>query len=313
MTAIELGVFAALAAGPADLETLRRSLGLHPRAAEDFLDALVALKLLERSGAVYSNAEPSDRFLDPAKGEYVGLTLEMANARLYGLSAAMTAVVTNGRHCDAAMHDARTVGQLVAEPERLRGFLDAMVRIGAGLAQAIAKTFPWSKHRTFVDVGSAQGVASAAVVESHPHLLGIGFDLAPMQSSFEAFVAARGLSRSLRFQAGDALRDALPRTDVVLIGHLLHELAIAQKKMLVRKAFGSLPSGGALIVFDAMIDDDRRENAFALLLSLNTMIQTTDGACYTASECQSWMREAGFSITYASLLVGTDTIVVGIK
>ena len=77
LSAVEMGVFSALASGPADLEALRKRIGLHPRAARDFLDALVALKMLEREGGVYRNSAETDTFLDKAKPSYIGGVLEM--------------------------------------------------------------------------------------------------------------------------------------------------------------------------------------------------------------------------------------------
>src|ERR1700741_5460668 len=84
LSAIERGLFTKLGKGPADLATLSQGLDLHDRAARDFLDALVALKLLEREGRRYSNTAETDMFLDKAKPSYIGGLLEMANARLYG-------------------------------------------------------------------------------------------------------------------------------------------------------------------------------------------------------------------------------------
>ena len=84
LSAVELGLFTELAKGSADLKPLSQRLGLHDRAARDFLDALVALKLLERQDGSYSNTAETDMFLDRGKPSYVGGLLEMANARLYG-------------------------------------------------------------------------------------------------------------------------------------------------------------------------------------------------------------------------------------
>src|SRR5205807_9366065 len=82
LSAVELGLFTELARGPADLVTLSRGLGLHDRAGRDFLDALVALKMLDREEGLYGNTPETDHFLDRAKPSYVGGLLEMANARL---------------------------------------------------------------------------------------------------------------------------------------------------------------------------------------------------------------------------------------
>jgi len=84
LSAVELGLFTELAKGATDAETLRTRLRLHPRAARDFFDALVALGMLERQDGRYRNTAASGAFLDRAKASYVGGLLEMANARLYG-------------------------------------------------------------------------------------------------------------------------------------------------------------------------------------------------------------------------------------
>jgi hypothetical protein len=79
------------------------------------------------------------------------------------------------------------------------------------------------------------------------------------------------------------------------------------------KAYAALPAGGAVIVYDAIIDDDRRENAFGLLMSLHMLIETEGGFDYTGADCRSWMRKVGFSETYVEHLSGPDSMVVGIK
>ena len=97
------------------------------------------------------------------------------------------------------------------------------------------------------------------------------------------------------------------------MGHILHDWDLDEKQLLLRKAYEALPDGGALIVYDAIIDDDRRQNAFGLLMSLNMLIETPGGFDYTGADCQEWMTAAGFRETYVEHLVGPDSMVVGIK
>jgi hypothetical protein len=73
-----------------------------------------------------------------------------------------------------------------------------------------------------------------------------------------------------------------------------------------------LPDGGALIVYEAIIDDDRRHNAFGLLMSLNMLIEGL-GFDFTGADCRGWMAETGFKDSYVEQLVGPDSMVVGIK
>lgn len=313
LSAVELGVFSALAGAPADLATLRARLGLHPRAARDFLDALVALGMLDRQDGVYHNRPDADLFLDRAKPTYVGGLLEMANARLYGFWGALTEALRTGECQNEGKHADDFFAALYADPERLRGFLAAMSGISAGAAQAIATRFPWQDHKTFADVGAAQGMVPVTVARAHPHLAGIGFDLPQVRPVFEAFVAQHGLADRVRFQAGSFFADPLPAVDVIIMGHILHDWDLAEKEMLLAKAYAALPAGGALIVYDAIIDDERRENAFGLLMSLNMLIETPGGFDYTGADCQGWMRDAGFAETRVEPLVGGESMVVGRK
>src|SRR5687768_535564 len=126
LSAIELGLFSVLAERPLDGEALRRRLGLHPRGALDFFDALVALGMLERRDGRYANTPETDLFLDRAKPSYAGGFLEMANARLYGFWGSLTDALRTGKPQNEATHGEDFFGQLYADPARLRGFLAAM-------------------------------------------------------------------------------------------------------------------------------------------------------------------------------------------
>ena len=97
------------------------------------------------------------------------------------------------------------------------------------------------------------------------------------------------------------------------MGHILHDWDLATKKMLIRKAFDAIPSGGALIVYDTIIDDDRSQNAFGLMMSLNMLIETSGGFDYTGADCKAWMKDAGFSAMRVEQLTGPDSMVIGIK
>jgi hypothetical protein len=313
LSAVELGVFPTLAEKPADLATLSSKLGLHERSARDYLDCLVALNLLERKDGLYSNTPATELFLDPAKPSYVGGLLHMANVRLYESWGHLTEALKTGKSQNEAKEGEDLFTALYADPVKLRGFLEAMSGVSLGAARAIAEKFPWKDYKSFVDVGVAQGMVPVTLAQAHPHLRGIGFDLPTVKPVFEQFVGKRGLSDRVTFAGGSFFTDPLPKADVIIMGHILHDWNLEEKRMLLSKAYDALDKGGALIVYEALIDDDRRENAFGLLMSLNMLIETSGGFDYTGADCQGWMREAGFSSTRVEHLVGPDSMVVAIK
>jgi len=314
LSAVELGLFSVLAAsGPLAAEGLRDRLGLHERSARDFFDALVALGMLEREDGAYRNTPATELFLDRAKPSYVGGMLEMQNARLFGFWNSLTEALRTG----SPQNEAKTGGDffeaLYSDPERLRGFAKAMSGLSAGSAQALAARFPWGRYQTVIDIGCAEGCVPVVLAREHDHLHGGGFDLPAMAPLFEEYVAAAELTDRLRFYPGDFFADELPSADVLVMGHILHDWNLDEKRLLLERAHRALPAGGALLVYESIIDDDRRANAFGLLMSLNMLIETPGGFDYTGADCRGWMADAGFRQTYLEQLVGPDSMVVGIK
>ena len=313
LSAVELDLFSALAKGPLDAKALADRLALHPRSARDFLDALVALGMLNREGDRYANTPETDLYLDKAKPSYVGGMLEMANARLYGFWGSLTEALRTGRPQNEAKTGGNFFTTLYADAGRLENFLKAMTGLSIGTAQVIAKQFPWKDYRSFVDVGTAQGGVPVQIALAHPHLSGGGMDLPIVQPIFESYVRGKGLGGRLEFHPGDFFKDPLPKTDVLIMGHILHDWDLDEKHMLLRKAHEALPAGGALIIHEAIIDDERKQNAFGLLMSLNMLIETPGGFDYTGADCSAWMKQVGFSKTRVERLVGPDSMVIGIK
>jgi hypothetical protein len=314
LSAVELGLFSTLAdAGPLDGEALRGRLGLHPRSAIDFLDALVSLGMLERDGKTYANTPATELFLDRAKPSYLGGILEMANARLYPFWGTLTEGLQTGLPQNEAKAGGNFFEALYTDPARLAQFAAAMSGLSAGAGQAMAAKFPWSDYGSVIDIGCAEGALPAQIALTHPHLNGGGFDLPPLEPCFDGYMARVGLSERLRFCGGDFFSDPLPSADVLVMGHILHDWALPEKRLLLQKAYEVLPDGGALIVYEALIDDDRRTNAFGLLMSLNMLIETPGGFDYTGADCRAWMEEAGFRGTYVEHLAGPDSMVVGFK
>ncbi len=313
LSAIELNLFTELAAGPLDAEALAQRLGLHERAARDFFDALVALGMLERQDGRYSNSEDAAVFLDRGKPSYVGGMLEMANARLYPFWGKLTEALQTGEPQNEARMGEDFFATMYADQAKLEGFLRAMTGISMGAAVALANKFPWQDYGSVIDIGTAQGALPVQIARLHGHLSGGGFDLPPVRPIFEQYVEAHGLSDRLRFYPGDFFSEELPGADVLVMGHILHDWNLEQKRALIRKAYDALPAGGALIVYEALIDDERRENAFGLLMSLNMLIETSGGFDYTGADCTAWLRDAGFRETRVEHLIGPDSMVVGIK
>ena len=299
LSAVELELFTLLGSEAMTGEEIRDRIGLHPRATYDFLDTLVALRLLERDGdgaeGRYRNTADTAVFLDRHSPAYIGGILEMANARLYGFWGDLTEALQTGRPQNEMKHTGRPMfEELYSDPQRLEQFMAAMQGISAGNFHALAEAFDFSRYETVCDVGGATGQLSMILATHHPHLRCTSYDLPVVAPIAERIVAAADLSERVTVASGDFFKEPLPAAEVITMGLILHDWDLEGKLHLIRSAYAALPEGGALIVIENLIDDARRENAFGLMMSLNMLIEFGDAFDYTGADFAGWCRAEGF-------------------
>jgi hypothetical protein len=313
LSAVELGVFTALAGGPLDLDSLRLKVGVSERGARDFFDCLVALNLLERDPeGYYRNTVETEFYLDREKPAYVGGEVEYLNVRVYPHWHMLTTALRTGKPQSEASQTPY-FSAVHTDKATLELFAKGMTAGVLAAAKAVAARFAWNEYRTMIDVGTAQGCLPVQIAAAHPHVTGRGFDLPTMRPIFERYVQENGFGDRLHFHAGDFLKEPLPSADVLVLGRVLHNWNLVTKKILLRKAYDALPTGGAVIILERLIDDERKLNVGGLLASLHMLIMTEGGFDFSAAECLSWMHDAGFRDRRVTPLTSTHSMIIGLK
>jgi hypothetical protein len=318
LSAVELGLFTKLGSKAMTGAELRRALGLAVRADPDFFDGLLAMGFLERDGdgaeACYRNTLETALFLDRTKPTYIGGLLEMANARLYPFWGDLTEGLKTGTAQNEVKRTGKSLfAELYSDPARLEQFMAAMAGISAGPAMAFAEKFDFSRYKTMCDVGGATGVLSMMIARRHPHLKCISADLPAVTPIATRHIAAAGLADRITAQDLDFFQQPLPKADVITMGLILHDWNLETKKMLIEKAYEALPSGGAFVAIENLIDDARRTNVFGLMMSLNMLIETSDGYDFTGAHFADLTKEAGFKRTEIIPLAGPASAAVAYK
>lgn len=318
LSAVNMGLFTHLASGELSGQDIRNKLGLHERGLYDFLDTLVALGFLERSGlkesASYTNTADTDLFLDKNKPSYVGGMLEMANNRLYGFWNSLEEGLKTGNPQNEIKEEGEGLFEkLYADEGRLREFLKAMGGIQMGNFMMLSQAFDFTNYTTHCDLGGAGGYLAAQIAINNEHMNCISFDLPQVEPIAKENIGKMGLSDRVSVQSGDFLQGEIPRVDVITMGNILHDWGTEDKKMLIRKSYDALPEGGALIVIENIIDDNRSENAFGLMMSLNMLIETTEGYDFSGADFTEWATEIGFSQTSVMPLTGPSSAAIAIK
>ena len=318
LTAVEFDLFTALGDEARTATGIGESLGLHPRGRLDFLDALVALRLLERDGdgpdAHYRNTPETAAFLNKQSPAYIGGLAEMLNMRLFGFWDNLGAALRTGEaQSEVKLHGKPFFEELYADELKLGVFLESMTGIQSENFRQLAEKFDFGRFNTVSDIGGALALLSRTVASRHEHLTFTSFDLPPVAPHAQRQIDAAGMTDRIKVVSGDFFADDLPRADVVTMGNILHDWNLEKKMVLLRKAYAALPEGGALIVIENLIDDARRENAFGLLMSLNMLIEFGDAFDYTGADFREWCEEVGFTRFEFVPLAGPASMAIAYK
>lgn len=318
LSAVNLGVFTALSGKSLSGKEIQNALKLHDRGVYDFLDALVALGFLNREGlletASYSNAPDTELFLDRNKPSYIGGFVEMANDRLYPFWGSLEEALLTGEPQNEIKHTGRSMfEELYARPGRLKQFIDAMSGISIGNFMALTRKFDFSGYSTLCDIGGAAGILSVEVAQQYPNMSCTSADLPAVEPIAKEYIAAKGMNDRVKTANVDFFTDEFPKADIITMGMILHDWDLPNKKMLIRKAYDALPEGGAFIAIEALIDDDRRKNAFGLLMSLNMLIEFGVAFDFTGADFERWTKEVGFRRVEVIPLAGPSSAAIAYK
>ncbi len=301
LTAIKFQLFTTLAEKPSlTAAQIREKLKLNERSYLDFLDALVSLNFLRREGngkdSHYSNSAESELFLDKRKPTYIGGILEMADHRLYKYWGGLEEGLLTGQPQNEIKENptGNAFAELYSNQERMKEFLLAMAGIQMGAFISFASQFDFSKYKTVCDAGGAIGALSVQIAKQHPALKCVSLDMPQVAAVSKAFIQEHGVSKQVEVVSGNFF-EKIPNADVVIMGNILHDWSDTEKMQLIKNAYEALPTGGAFVCIENIIDDDRRKNTFGLLMSLNMLIETKAGRDFTFNEFTGWTKKAGFS------------------
>ena len=278
----------------------------------------MALKFLEREGngpeARYKNTAETALYLDKNSPAYIGGIFEMCSARLFKFWDGLGVALKTGQPQNEVKHSQKPLFEvLYADLPRLEQFMGAMAGLSRGNFTALAEKFDFSKYRTLCDVGGATGLLSTLVAKRHPHMRCISFDLPAVEPIARKTIAREGVSERIQTAAGDFFNDPLPKAEVITMGMILHDWNLEKKKHLIKAAYDALRENGALIAVENIIDDERRENAFGLLMSLNMLIEFGDAFDFSGADFWNWCKEAGFKSYEVLHLAGPCNAAIAYK
>jgi len=295
-TAVRLGVFDQLAGGPQSCAALSVRLSLDRAVLSRLLDGCVTLRLLERHAELYSNTDASTRFLTPASPETLAGYINYSDRSLYKLWDHLDDAVREGSNRWTQTFGGRAAlfDHYFRDEASTRSFLGGMHGFGQLASPRVVEAFDLSRFQHMVDLGGATGHLTIAACRAYLTLSATVLDLPAVEPFALEYITASGLSDRVSFIAGDFFVDDLPKADLFALGRILHDWDDFKIHKLLSRIFLALPKGGALLVTETLVDDDRGGPTYALMQDLN-MLVCTDGRERTEAEYSVLLQAAGFS------------------
>jgi acetylserotonin N-methyltransferase len=293
---VSLGVFDALAGGGKSLDDLAAKLGANADALARLLDACVGLQLLQRNGANYENTPVAAVYLTSTSPRRLTGYISRSNDMMWQLWSNLEGAIQEGtpRWKQTYGWEGPIFSHFFKTEEDKREFLLGMHGFGLISSPHVVGAFDLGQFRKLVDLGGATGHLAIAACRRYPNLRAAVFDLPEALPLAREIVGASDVSDRIELVGGDFFADPLPEADLFAVGRILHDWSEDKVLKLLVKIYERLPPGGALLIAEKVLWDDKSGPGWAQMQNLN-MLVCTEGKERTLGEYETLLTQVGFA------------------
>ena len=293
--AAKLGLADRLAGGPKSAEELAGATGSHPRSLFRLMRALTGLGVFTQSEGKFGLTPLGEALRSEAPGAARSSIIALAGPWAWKAWEEFPYSIATGETGMEKAHGMGAFDYLAKHPEEATHFNAAMVGFHGGEPPAVAAAYDFSSFGTVVDVGGGTGNMLCAVLEKHPKVKGVLYDLPHVVAEAPALIKQRGLSDRISIESGSFFEKAPSGGDAYILSHIIHDWDEQECLTIlghVRKAMK--PSGKVLIV--EMVLPPGNEFHPGKMLDL-VMLTIPGGEERTQAEYAALLSKAGFKLT----------------
>jgi len=300
--ASEIGLFEALADGPASLEELASKTTVPARTVGIVAAAMVSLGLIDQEGGRYRNGDAAATFLAGKPGHDVRPALRFFDSICYPLWESFANAVRSGEgHVQ--------YGKFNREQQQI--FSAGVEALSAPVAASLATTYDFSGHKRLLDVGGGTGSFLLAVLRRYPDLRGTLFELPGPCAIARQRLSAAPEGARIDIVEGDIFKAPLPADhDVLLVANTVHVLSAPHNLELMRKMRATVQRGTRLLLVDFWMNPTHTEPPAATLMSGEFLVMSGEGQAYSEQEADHWLVQTGWRKRERTPLAGMSSVIV---
>jgi len=295
-TSVELGLFDHLASGPKSLTELATILAAKPDSLERLLGACVLLGLVQHTpeGGFANTLTASAYLTSNSPNRFTGY-INYSNAILWQMWDHLPNAIREGTHRwkETFGSDGPIFSHFFRTEEAKREFLFGMHGFGLVSSPHVVEAVDLTRFQTLADLGGATGHLAIAACRRYPHLKGIVSDLPEVVGLTREVVDGTNVANRIQIVPGDFFNDPLPEADLYTLGRILHDWSEDKILKLLKRIYDALPSRGALLIAEKVLNEDKAGPEWAVLQSLNMLI-CTEGKERTFKEYETLLKQVGF-------------------
>jgi hypothetical protein len=303
--AAEIGLFEHISDSGSTLDDLSASSKVPRRTLRMVVDAMVALRLLERRGDLYLNSPTTATFLSGRTPVDLRPMMRFLNRLSYRRWLDLEAAVRSDGASVGGYHGGFT-------PEDQRVFSEGVEAATAGAAQALAARYDFSRHQRVIDIGGGTGSFLISILAGHSNLQGTLFELPTVAGLATQRIGSSAVASRIVVQEGDFLKDHIPSGhDAAIVANIIPGHSSEQNKALFQAIRNAMEPGARVLVVDFWTDHTRTDPVFAALMSGEFLVGTGVGDIYSRLEGETWLGQTGWQVVDRLPLAGASSLLVG--
>ncbi|GAB4204415.1 MAG: methyltransferase [Coleofasciculaceae cyanobacterium] len=312
LVAHELGLFPLLKQKSLTLQEIAERLHLAPRSARAVLSVCTSLDLLQVNQGKYSLTTVSEEYLlEESCTSLCGyLDRKIERAANFSYENIKKSILTNGATITSSSEQFESHQE---DNEKARRFTKGMHSLSMASALAWPKTLNLTEYKHLLDVGGGSGAHCIGAILAWPNLKATVFDLASVCEVAQEFISQWGLQERIFTVAGNMWQDSFPSADLHFFSMIYHDWSPEKCRQLTQKSFTNLPSGGRLIVYEWLFNDDFSKPFSTACFDVVMLLWSKEGQQYSEAELSTMLTDVGFVDVEIKPNFGYYSIVTGRK
>jgi O-methyltransferase domain/Dimerisation domain len=295
--AAKLGIADLLKDSPRTSEELAQATGTHAPSLYRVLRLLTALDLLSEQEAHSFALTPLGAYLQTGvPGSMHETVLCYAAKPTWHIWGALLHSVQTGEPSPEHVLGLRPWDYYPQHPEEAVLFNNMMTEWTASVAPTVATAYDFSATQTLVDVGGGHGRMLASILQAHPTLQGVLFDLPHVVEGAPSLLQGAGVASRCEVIGGDAFTAVPAGHETYLLSRVIHDWDDERALTLLSRCHQAMRPGGKVLLVERVIVTSSTPQVLVLESDVQ-MLVWAGGKERTDAEYRALLEAAGFELT----------------